>query len=55
MLGPGVRDPVPAAADGGALQEVLQHVRVTGRLHRGVRRQAVWRYVEWLCTCLRVY
>lgn len=35
VLGPGVRDPVPATAHGGALQEVLQHVRLAGRVHRG--------------------
>lgn len=35
VLGPGVRDPVPAAADGGALQEVLQHVRLAGGVHSG--------------------
>lgn len=35
VLGPGVRDPVPAAADGGALQEALQHVRLAGGLLRG--------------------
>lgn len=35
VLGSGVRDPVPAAADGGTLQEVLQHVRLAGGLHRG--------------------
>lgn len=35
VLGPGVRDPVPATADGGALQALLQHVRLAGRVHRG--------------------
>lgn len=35
MLGSGVRDPVPAAADGGALQALLQHLRFAGRLHSG--------------------
>lgn len=35
VLGPGVRDPVPATPDGGALQEALQHLRIPRRLHRG--------------------
>lgn len=35
VLGPGVRDSVPATADGGALQAPLQHVRLAGGLLRG--------------------
>ena len=35
LLRPGVRDPVPATLNGGALQGPLQHLRVFGCLHRG--------------------
>ena len=39
VLGPGVRDPLPAAADGSAFQTSLQHVWQFVRLHSGVLRQ----------------
>ena len=44
VFGPGVRDPVPSAADGGPLQRPLQHLRQSvGLLRRppgaGVRRR----------------
>jgi len=33
VLGPGLRDPVPAAADGGAFQGLLQHLRQSVSVH----------------------
>ena len=39
MLGPGVRDPLPATSDGSAFQTSLQHVWQSVRLYCGVLRQ----------------
>ena len=37
MLGPGLRDPLPSAVDGGPLQRVLQHLRQSSRVHNSLR------------------
>lgn len=42
MFRPGLRDPVPTTADGGALQEALQHVWFSGGLHNSVASETVW-------------
>lgn len=41
MFRPGVRDPLPPTANGGTLQEVLQHIWVPRRVHRGAIGAAV--------------
>lgn len=38
----GLRDTVPSTPDGGALQEVLQHVWIPRGLHRRVAGAVIW-------------
>jgi len=42
VLGSGLRHPVPAASDGGALQEALQHIWQPIGVHCGSGHPAVW-------------